>query len=141
VTVGLAAQSAKAFQGVGDEQIRLDFGGTRERVVGVAFGLFGLPLRILNTFSMGCPYLDSFQNDPPSKPQSLPLTPIHASPPTGIRGPLSAGSEAVGSELQPPDLEFLLLVSRLVGHREPVCRCSTPTMLRALPAAQQTNLR
>ena len=32
-------------QRVGDEQVRLNFGGTRERVVGVALGLLWLPLR------------------------------------------------------------------------------------------------
>ena len=33
VTAGLAGQSGEAFEDVGDEQVRLDFGGTRERVV------------------------------------------------------------------------------------------------------------
>ncbi len=42
VTVGLAGQGAEAFQDVGDEQVRLKFGGARECVVGVAFGLLGL---------------------------------------------------------------------------------------------------
>ena len=45
VTAGLAGQSGEAFQDVGDEQVRLEFGGTRERVVGVALGLFWLTLR------------------------------------------------------------------------------------------------
>jgi hypothetical protein len=35
VTTGLARQSAEALEDVGDEQVRLDFAGTCERVVGV----------------------------------------------------------------------------------------------------------
>ena len=42
MTVGLAGQSAQAFQNVGDEQVCLDSGGARQRVVGVAFGLIRL---------------------------------------------------------------------------------------------------
>ena len=45
VTAGVAGQSGEAFQDVGDAQVRLDVGGTRERVVGVAFGLVRLTLR------------------------------------------------------------------------------------------------
>ena len=45
VTAGIAGQSAEALQDVGNAQIRLDAGGDRERVVGVAFGLFRLTLR------------------------------------------------------------------------------------------------
>ena len=44
VTAGLAGQSGEAFEDVGDEQVRLDFGGTRERVVGVALSLLRLTL-------------------------------------------------------------------------------------------------
>ena len=36
--------SGEAFQDVGDGQVRLDFGGTRERVVGVALSLVWLTL-------------------------------------------------------------------------------------------------
>ena len=43
VTAVLAGQSGEAFEDVRDEQVRLDFGGTRERVVGVALGLSGSP--------------------------------------------------------------------------------------------------
>jgi hypothetical protein len=45
VTTGITGQSAEALQDVGNDQVRLDFGGTRERVVGVAFGLIRLSLR------------------------------------------------------------------------------------------------
>ena len=46
VTVGIAGQSREAFQDVGDEQVRLDFGGARERLVGVTLGLSGSPCAI-----------------------------------------------------------------------------------------------
>ena len=39
VTAGLAGQSGEALEDVGNEQVCLDFGGQRERVVGVALGL------------------------------------------------------------------------------------------------------
>jgi hypothetical protein len=45
VTAGIAGESGEAPQDVGDEQVRLELGGTRERVVGVAFALFRLLLR------------------------------------------------------------------------------------------------
>jgi hypothetical protein len=45
VTVVLAGQSGEAFEDVRDEQVRLDFGGTRERVLGVALGLLRLTRR------------------------------------------------------------------------------------------------
>ena len=45
VTAGLAGQRGEALQDVGDAQVRLHVGGARERVVGVAFGLFRLTLR------------------------------------------------------------------------------------------------
>ena len=44
VAAGVAGQSGEAFQDVGDEQVRLDLGGTRERVMGVALGLVWLTL-------------------------------------------------------------------------------------------------
>ena len=44
VTAGIAGQSAEAFQDVGDEQVRLGFGGTGERVMGVTLGLLWLTL-------------------------------------------------------------------------------------------------
>ena len=37
VTAGVAGQTGEAFEDVGDEQVSLNVGGTRERVVGVAF--------------------------------------------------------------------------------------------------------
>ena len=45
MTATIAGQSAEALQGVGNAQVRLEFGGTRECVVGVAFGLLRLTLR------------------------------------------------------------------------------------------------
>ena len=45
VTAGVAGQSGEAFEDVGDEQVRLDFGGARQRVVGVALGLLRLTRR------------------------------------------------------------------------------------------------
>ena len=42
VTPGIASQNGQAFEDV--EQVRLKFGGKRERVVGVALGLFRLTL-------------------------------------------------------------------------------------------------
>jgi hypothetical protein len=42
---GLAGRSGEALQGVGNAQVRLNFGGTCEHVVGVAFGLLPLTLR------------------------------------------------------------------------------------------------
>ena len=45
VTAGLAGQHGEALEDVGDEQVSLDFAGTCERVVGVAFGLVRLTLR------------------------------------------------------------------------------------------------
>ena len=44
VTAGLAGQSGEAFEDVGDAQVRLDVGGTRQRVMGVALGLLRLTL-------------------------------------------------------------------------------------------------
>ncbi len=45
VTVVLAGQSGEAFEDVGNEQVCLEFGGARQRVVGVALGLFRLTRR------------------------------------------------------------------------------------------------
>ena len=45
MTAGLAGQSAEALQDVGDEWVRLNVSGTRERVVGVAFSLIWLTRR------------------------------------------------------------------------------------------------
>jgi hypothetical protein len=45
VTVVLADQSGEAFQDVRDEQVRLDSGAARQRVLGVALGLLRLTRR------------------------------------------------------------------------------------------------
>ncbi|MGO8940181.1 MAG: hypothetical protein ACLQLO_24700 [Mycobacterium sp.] len=45
VTAVLAGRRGETFEDVGNEQVRLDLGGTRERLVGVALGLLRLPLR------------------------------------------------------------------------------------------------
>ena len=39
MTVVLAGQSSEAFEEVGDEQVCLDSGGARQRILGVAFSL------------------------------------------------------------------------------------------------------
>ena len=45
VTAGIADQRAEALEDVGNGQVRLEFGGARERVVGVALGLVWLTRR------------------------------------------------------------------------------------------------
>jgi len=54
-----------------------------------------------------------------SKLLSLPLTPVHAPPSTGIRCPLSAGSGGTGGEVQPSELNICCLshVCLAIGNR------------------------
>ena len=87
VTAGLAGQSGEALEDVGNEQVCLDSGGARERVVGVALGLVPTsPVAIATRARSSAP--------PPSTSRSLVETASSAQPRAAARSPSASAASA-----------------------------------------------